>query len=170
MFLCCLAIEKFGKTYHNYNQKAKELFQDFCNHFQMDPKDFKGVELSDFPQLKKYYETQLFAMFLKEDGSAKTLYLSQASFPIKIYLNVFQNHLSLITDHKIYSKQYMCNRCQKLFVEMRNLKQHETKCDGTVEYAYPGGVYKNKLSVFEELEEIGVRVREEDKYETWLRF
>ena len=120
--------------------------------------------MTDFPQLEKYYETQLFAMFLKEDGSAKTLYLSQASFPTKIYLNVFQNHLSLITDHKMYSKQYICNRCQKLFAEMWNLKQHETKCDSTVQYAYPGGVYKNKLSVFEELEEMGVRVQEEDKY------
>ena len=29
-------------------------------------------------------------------------------------------------------------------------------------------MYKNKLSVFEELEEIGIRVREEDKYEKWF--
>ena len=42
------------------------------------------------------------------------------------------------------------------------------KCDGTVEYVYPGGVYKNKLSVFEKLEEMGVRVHEEDKYEKWF--
>ena len=45
-----------------------------CEHFQVDPKDFKGVELTDFPQLEKFYETRLFAMFLKEDGSAKTLF------------------------------------------------------------------------------------------------
>ena len=51
---------------------------------------------------------------------------------------------------------------------MWNLKQHETKCDGTVQYAYPGGVYKNRLSVFEELEKMGVCVREEDKYEKWF--
>ena len=30
-------------------------------------------------------------------------------------------------------------------------------------------MYKNKLSVFEELEEMGVQVREEDKYESGLR-
>ena len=29
-------------------------------------------------------------------------------------------------------------------------------------------MYKNKLSVFEELEEMGVRVREADKYEKWF--
>ena len=53
-------------------------------------------------------------------------------------------------------------------MEMRNLKQHESKCNGTVKYVFPGGVYKNKLSVFEELEEMGVLVREEDKYEKWF--
>ena len=163
-----MAIAKFGKTRHNCNQKAKELFNQYCKHFRVNPQDFKGVELTDFPQLETFYETQLFAMFLKEDGSAKTLYLSQASFPTKIYLNVFENHLSLITDIKMYSKQYICNRCDKLFVEVRNLNKHQSKCDGTVKYVFPGGVYKNKLSVFEELEEMGVRVREEDKYEKWF--
>ena len=43
---------------------------------------------------------------------------------------------------------------------MENFNKHQTKCDGTVEYAFPGGIYKNKLSIFEELEE--------DKYEMWF--
>ena len=107
-------------------------------------------------------------MFLKEDGSAKTLFLSQSSFPTRIYLNVFENHLSLITDHKMYSKQYICNRCGKLSTRLLDCNRHKVKCDGMVQYTYPGGVYKNKISVFEELEEMGVRVWEEDKYEKWF--
>ena len=107
-------------------------------------------------------------MFLKEDGSAKTLYLSQASFPTKIYMNIYQNHLSYIKDIKMYSKQYICNRCDKVFCRMQKPKQHQSKCDGTVKYVFPGGVCKNKLSVFEELEKMGVRVHEEDKYEKWF--
>ena len=99
-------------------KKAKELFQDYCEHFEANPQDFKGVELTDFPQLGKYYETRLFAMFLKKDGTAKTLYLSQASFPTKIYMNVYQNHLSFITDIKMYSKQYICSRCDKVSTKM----------------------------------------------------
>ena len=51
---------------------------------------------------------------------------------------------------------------------MRNLNKHQSKCDGTVKYVFPGGVYKNKLSVFEELEEMGVQVCEEDKCEKWF--
>ena len=107
-------------------------------------------------------------MVLKEDRTAKTLYLSQSFFPTKIYMNIYKNHLSLITDIKMYSKQFICNRCDKLFAGMENLNKHQTKCDGTVEYAFPGGIYKNKLSIFEELEEMGARVQEEDKYEKWL--
>ena len=168
-FFRCLAIGKYKLTRRNYNRKAKELFEYF-EHFEVNPQDFKGVELTDFPQLEKYYETRLFAMFMKEDGTAKTLYLSQPSFPTKIYMNVYQNHLSLITDIQMYSKQYICNRCDKVFARMENLNKHQSKCDETVEYiyAYPGGLYKNKLSVFEELEKMGVVVHEEDKYEKWF--
>ena len=81
-------------------------------------------------------------------------------------MNVYETHLSLITDHKMYSKQYICNHCQKLFSQMQNLNKHQPKW--TVKYAYPGVVYKNKLPVFEELEEMGFRVWEEDKYEKWF--
>ena len=167
-FFRCLAVAKFGKKYHNCNQKAKELFNQHCGPFQVNPQDFKGVELIDFPQLETFFETQLCVLFLKQDGSAETIYLSQASFPTKIYLNLCENHLRLIMDIKMYSRQFICNRCQKVFAEMRNLKQHESKCDTNVKYVFPGGVYKNKLSVFEELDEMGVRVREEDKYEKWF--
>ena len=48
------------------------------------------------------------------------------------------------------------------------MKRHQTKCNANVKYVFPGGVYKNKLSVFEELEEMDVGVREEDKYEKWF--
>ena len=63
-FFHCLAIGKFRKTYHNCNGNAKELFNQYCENFEVNPQDFKGVELTDFSQLEKYFETQLFAMVL----------------------------------------------------------------------------------------------------------
>ena len=42
--------------------------------------------------------------------------------------------------------------------KMSDHMRHQSKCDGTIKYVFPGDVYKNKLSVFEELEEMGVRV------------
>ena len=67
----------------------------------------------------------------------------------------------------MYSHRYVCTRRDKLLCRMQKLKQHQPKCDGAVKYMYPGGVYKNKPSIFEELEQIGVRVNEEDKCEKW---
>ena len=110
----------FEETCHNGNQKAKEFFDEYCDHFHINLHQFQGVELDEFPELKKYFEVQLFAMFLKEDRSAKTLYLSQASFPTKTYMNLYQNHLSLITDIQMYSEQYICNRCDKVSLKMSN--------------------------------------------------
>ena len=68
----------------------------------------------------------------------------------------------------MYSKQYICNRCDKVSTKMSHHLRHQSRCDGTVKYVFPGGVYKNKLSVFDELEEMGVHVCEADKYEKWF--
>ena len=83
-------------------------------------------------------------------------------------MNAYEHRLSLITDIQMDSKQYICNCCDKVSTKMSNHMRHQSKCDGTVEYTYPGGTYKNELSVFEELEEMGVQVHEEDKYEKWF--
>ena len=53
-------------------------------------------------------------------------------------------------------------------MKMSRHLRHQSKCDGTIKYVFPGGVYKNKLSVFEELEKMGVRLHEGDKYEEWF--
>ena len=58
-FFRCLAIGKFGKTIHNCNCKAKELFNRYCEHFQVTPEEFKGIELEDFCTLENFYEVQL---------------------------------------------------------------------------------------------------------------
>ena len=48
LLLSLLGYAKFGKNYHNCNQKSKELFNQYCEHFQVNPQDFKGVELTGF--------------------------------------------------------------------------------------------------------------------------
>ena len=43
-------------------------------------------------------------------------------------MNVHENHLSLITDIKMYSKQYIFNRCDKVSMKMSNHMGHQSKC------------------------------------------
>ena len=154
-FFRCLAIGKFGKTRHNCNCKAKELFNRYCEHFQVTPEEFKGIELEDLYTLENFYDVRLFDMSLKEDGSAETLCLSQANYQNKIYMNVFEHHLSFITDPTMYSKSYVCNRCGKVSTKMSDNNRHQLKCDGKVNFNIPGGIYKNNPSVFEDMERLG---------------
>ena len=113
-FFCCLAMGKFGETYRGCTRIAQELFNEYFDHFQVDAKSFQGVRLEELPQLEQFYQVQLYAMSLQEDGTAKTLYLSTFSHPKKIYMNVYDNHLSYITDVNMYSHRYVCTRCDKL--------------------------------------------------------
>ena len=107
-------------------------------------------------------------MSLQQDGSAKTLYLSQSSHPTKIYMNVYENHLSFIKDVKMFPKQLICNCCGKLSARMLDSKQHQIKCDGSVRYVYPGGVYKNASSVFDDMKSVGFDVNPEERCEQWF--
>ena len=53
-----------------------------CKHFQVTPDEFKGIELEDIYALENFYEVQLFAMSLKEDGSAvHSIYLKPRFHP-----------------------------------------------------------------------------------------
>ena len=51
---------------------------------------------------------------------------------------------------------------------MQNLFKHKRKCDGTVKYKYPGVVYKNTPSVFEELRVFGIVVPDGNRFEKYF--
>ena len=80
-------------------------------------------------------------------------------------MNVYENHLSYIKDVQAYSKQLICSRCGKLSTRMENNICHQMKCDGSVRYVYPGGVYKNALSVFDDLKLVGFDMNPEERCE-----
>ena len=122
VFFRCLAPGEFCKSYHNCIAKVNKVFQQYCQHFLVKSDKFKGVELEEFPQLEQYYHVQLYAMSLQEDGSAKTLYLSQSSHLAKIYMNVYENHLSFIRDVKEFPQKFICNCCGKLSTRMSDSK------------------------------------------------
>ena len=98
----------------------------------------------------------------------KLCYQALSKRPTKIYLNLCGEHLSLITDRLHYIKEFVCKQCGKVLSEMRNLQNHERRCDGTVKCKYPGGVYTNTPSIFEELESNGIIVADELKFKKYF--
>ena len=162
----CLAIGKYGSTRHNCDTitvQLKDLYRQ-----KMNIRHFHGVTLEEIPLVEQIFECQIHIMQLKENGTVETVYQASSKHPIKIYLNLCGEHLSLITDHLPYAKEFVCKRCGKVLSEMTNLQHHERRCDGTVKYKYPGDVYTNTPSIFEELESNGIIVADELKFEKYF--
>ena len=77
-------------------------------------------------------------------------------------LNVYENHLSLITDFEKYCHVFQCTKCNVLFNRNNNLVQLIKSCSDKVRETFPGGVHRSPPTLFERLEEIGIRVPPED--------
>ena len=84
-------------------------------------------------------------------------------------MNVYEHHLSFITDPNMYAKSYVCNRCGKTSAKMSHNNRHQVKCFGKVKFNLPGGIYKDNPSVFEDMERLGGQnIEEEDKIGKWF--
>ena len=161
-FFRCLAVFKGAGT-RCYEMAAKRLFNNFCLHFQISFQDFKGINLFDFPELEDFFQINFIVSEL--DGTtAKLVQKSRELYSKTMRLNVYENHLSLITDFEKYCHIFQCTKCNILFNRNNNLIQHMKSCSGKVRETFPGGVYRNPPTLFERLEEIGIRVPPEDRH------
>ena len=80
---------------------AKQLFNDFCLHFQISFQDFKGINLFDFPELQDYFQIN-FTVYELDGTTAKLVQRSRELYSETMRLNVHENHLSLIMDFEKY--------------------------------------------------------------------
>ena len=51
----------------------------------------------------------------KSNGIVEMVYNSLSTFTDKMYLNLYENHLSYITNFKSFAKKFQCEKCKKLF-------------------------------------------------------
>ena len=82
-------------------QDAKQLFTAYCKRFHIDPDQFQGVLLIDFPEIVDFFEINIVGYEL-QDKNAKLIQRSRELYDETVQLNVFKNHLSLIVDFEKY--------------------------------------------------------------------
>ena len=102
-----------GTDKRQCEQDAKQLFTAYCKHFYIDPNQFQGVLLIDFPEIEDFFEINILVYGL-QDKKAKLIQRSCELYGETMQLNVFKNHLSLIVDFKKYCDVYQYQRCDKL--------------------------------------------------------
>ena len=110
-FLC---LSTFRGTYkRRCEQDAKQLFTAYCKHFHIDPDQFQGVLLIDFPEIEGFFEINI-VVYVLQDKKAKVIQRSRELYDETMQLNVCKNHLSLIVDFEKYCDVYQCQRCDKV--------------------------------------------------------
>ena len=70
--------------------------------------------------------------------------------------------------HTSYAKKYQCPTCSRFIGNVEHLPRHIRRCQVEVEEVYVGGKFKPKKTVFEALDELAIKVPEEDRYDSFF--
>ena len=119
--------------------------------------------MAQIPALEVYFKVSINVYSLQQDASAKALYLSKLSYNT-MHLNLFENHFSYIKHFSKYAKKYICEICRRVFNRSCHLKRHAKVCSTEIREIYVGGKYRNKNTIFEELEALEINVPEALRY------
>jgi hypothetical protein len=126
---------------------------------------FPGVVLAE---IKHYIQSCLnvnISIFqLHQGGRVETVYLSPCTYERSINVNLFQNHLSLITSMESYGAKYECNLCSYWFSTRYNRDRHtRLVCQAgrggdrtEARKVFRGGFYRQPLTLGERMAEVGI--------------
>ena len=133
-----------------------------------DPSTFEGVQLQDLPDMEVKFELNImvFQLIEKADDQvvAQIVQRSHRRYADTMYLNLYENHFSLITNLHKYCKSFECRQCHKLWKGAYKMNRHERTCNQVTKKKFVGGSYQPEPTVFELLEDEGIMVPEEDRY------
>ena len=162
-FFYCLS-HFLGARGVQLKQRAMAYFLQW-NKGECDVDAFQGILLEDFESLEQTFKVNITVFALREDGRAETVRASCADFDKTLYLNLWQNHLMLVTSPSGFSGRYVCMRCDRIFKSAWTLKRHMKGCrgvtDGT-ERKFVGGYVRSVTKLPEQLQEICI-----DEGEDW---
>ena len=136
--------------------------------------EFEGVTLEDLLELEKLFQVNVvvYALELQSDEEeqqqpeivARLVRRSHTQHASTMYLNLYKNHFSYITNMAKYSKSYQCSRCGKYWKDGFMLNRHEKKCEAKVRYRFPGSTYKPSKTILHLLEDEGIAIPEELRF------
>lgn len=129
---------------------------------------FKGVRLDDIPDFENCFKIRVHVFELTAKDVAKTIYLSSSDYLPEMNLNLYDTHLSYITNISVYCKKYQCRCYKRLFPTPKRCRKHEKCCSLQAKKIFTGGFYQRPLSIFEQLEEYGIKVKEDNRYFPWF--
>ena len=136
----------------------------YTNNSDMDEVQFPGIMFQDIIEIEKCYNIKILIYNLNSNGTVTCVYETMSQNSSKMYLNVYHNHYSYITNFSKYAKKFQCEKCSKIFKKIWHLKRHTSQCYERTKYIFPGGFHKTQPTIFDKLESVGINVPQSEKY------
>ena len=164
----CLATHHHGKEKRESN--TKHYFNRWVSYLQLDvsQEDFEGVSLDQMADFEKCFNINVNIYDLKEDGLAQSIYKSRCQFSETMQLNMYQHHLSYISNFNAYATKYQCRTCDRHFSRIYNMYRHQKICTGRTVHQFPGGFYTAPKTIFDKLGDFGIIVPKKDRLFPWF--
>lgn len=110
----CLAVHR-GNLTDRLEIHTKTMFQRWVHinretHREVteDPKRYQGLPLDQLAYFEKFFEVNLNLFSLREDEVVMTVYKSRCDHKDTLNLNMYEHHLSYITNLATYAKKFEC--------------------------------------------------------------
>jgi hypothetical protein len=94
--------------------------------------------------------------------------LTTRNYNHTINVNLYENHLSYISDMSAYCSKFKCRLCGRLFDRSNNCRRHEKVYNAATKITLPGGHHRLPKTIFDMLAEVDVHVDRDLREFPWF--
>ncbi len=162
----------------NHKMSAKKLLTQWVSYARkkslippgpaIKPVDYQGLNWQHIPHFEDCFKVNVIIMSYLESGIVNTKYISPGKNKRNIYLNVYEGHLSWISNIERYANRFQCHHCKRLFPKLWRVDSHQKACKKMSKLKFPSGTYVYYKTVFEELEQVGILVPQYLRSYSWV--
>jgi hypothetical protein len=152
-------MEKYVKFYYNQWRLFKGV-----NVLPEDCYEYRELQLHELAEFEKCFKVRIGVYELLQNGAVIPHYRPESAFEDIMYLNLFEHHLSFVTDFKVYAKKFQCLMCQRHFNQSYLIKRHLKSCSNVTKFKFVNGAFQASKGIFEQLDEFGIYVKPEDRF------
>lgn len=127
-----------------------------------------NLALHELPEFEELFGLRVDIYSLDEDDAVYPRYLSTRKTGDPVVLNLFKDHLSLVTNVNGYLGKFKCASCERHFSRLRYLKQHQGRCARATRMEFTHEHFRPSPTIFEELLELGINVPVVDRFFPWF--
>ena len=112
------------------------------------------VQFANMDAFEHMFKIKVKVYRLNSDGSCTSVYYNPIiDYEDVMYVNVYESHLSYIKDIEVYTHQYKCSVCHRVFERNSNRTRHEKVCVKVKKLTLTGGTYFPAKNLREELDD-----------------